>query len=970
MQAQSTTNPHWLQLEQVMQDLESGLNYEKAQELVKQALLLPGQRKFAYWFLCWPASGNDEGHPTKHIHEAEHLFGLSHNGPLDMPLPDQLTFPALDFNNGTAQGGEPLATPILQQFDPSLPTQQFMLTLRHPRLGYGALIWTDQLPEEAPALAWRMFLRTALRQLAEVHLVTYKPMQALLYSPMLMAELLDSLPLNVFVKDEEGRFVYMNEQTLQTLGREHTDVLGRRDQDIFDKPTARKLVVDDYKVRKTKRTLIKEEHVNVGADRKVLLSIKKIISDPLQEGRELLMGFSLDVTDKYRANQELQYQKEFLNNVVDTDPSLIFVKDRYGRFLFVNQAVAKIFGKTKEEIVNESNNKLHQHNDELAVFQAADQQVFESGQTVKLEESFTLADGSTKWYETTKAPLRRSNGEIHVLGISVDITQRKQDAEGLVQAQKAKEQFLANMSHEIRTPVNGIAGMLNLLRNTLLSKEQTEFLNATESSVETLRVIINDILDLTKIESGKLTFENIGFRPALLLSNLGETFGPQARNKGLDFSLQVNMPEEAIVLGDPVRVSQILQNLLSNAIKFTQRGFVRIKTGLTPQEGRKDLLFSFSITDSGPGIPKSKQSFIFEAFSQVDESITRRFGGTGLGLAICKQLTEMIGGQIKLESNEGIGTTFYVTLPFAAGTADDLINQTRTDLGMPSTSTIEYMPELQGMRILLVEDNDTNRLYARNIITKLGCHVDMAENGLTAVEKVKRTVYDLILMDIQMPVMDGYEATKTIRTQVQEPNASAPIVALTANAIKGDAERCKANGMNDYLSKPFRPEELRHILLSFSKHKGSAMANALNGSVGTAPNEIVMGSQAALKAVAEADVKTQKQVTDLSYLKDLCDGDPVFVREMVQSFLLNTPATLTQMNQALQAANWELLGHLAHKLKPTVDFMGMRDAKELIRVIERNSKNNVETTALPEKVASLTGLCKQAYTELEQSQNA
>jgi PAS domain S-box-containing protein len=539
-----------------------------------------------------------------------------------------------------------------------------------------------------------------------------------------------------------------------------------------------------------------------------------------------------------------------------------------------------------------------------------------------IEFKFLCANDTYKYLEFNSINLKFKDGIEGLILDCRDISERKKDQEELIQAQKTKEQFLANMSHEIRTPINGIVGMVNLLMESAKTPEQSKYLNAIKHSADNLKVIINDILDFSAIESGKLSFEKIGFDLIYQVQSVIESLIIQAQEKGLDIELEGSSSKKKIVLlGDPVRLNQILINLINNAIKFTHVGKITIDISCTELLNHM-VNVTFHVTDTGIGIQKEKINSIFDTFKQADDSITRKFGGTGLGLTISKQLVELQDGKISVTSEPGKGTTFTFVLPYEKGTNKDLVSIDTSDEHDKNAANKIY--SLAGMRVLLVEDNDINRMYAANVLKKWHCEYDEAENGEIALAKIRKLDYDIILMDIHMPVLDGIETSRSIRSNLPKPKSEIPIVAFTANALKGDRDKYLEAGINSYISKPFMPDELYKILSKYYHPKEKK-----NSSIITS-------------------------ITDLTYLRKMSNNDESFVIEMVNSFVDKTPEIINEMNSAKKNNDWEAVGSLAHKLKPNLAFMGIDSLKNLVVKIETNGKNSSEVENLPDQVNELT----------------
>lgn len=446
----------------------------------------------------------------------------------------------------------------------------------------------------------------------------------------------------------------------------------------------------------------------------------------------------------------------------------------------------------------------------------------------------TIASGANSW-ESDYRFLRSDGGYAHInsrayviknedqkairmIGSMQDITDRK-NAELEAQkarleaeeARKTQEQFLANMSHEIRTPMNGVIGMTQLLAGTELNKEQREFVEIIKESAGNLLVIINDILDLTKMVSGKIIIDKVDYVFADVVKNSIQINRFKAEEKGILLKTAIDKNIHPVLSGDPFRLNQILVNLISNAIKFTEKGEVNVSVNLL-EEDEERVTLEFCIQDTGIGIEEDKLEDVFERFIQASGATTRKYGGTGLGLTITRQLIELQGGSVQLKSKLGIGSTFTFFLKIIKGNAGTPVSV------IMNAADSQQLQSLAGVKILLVEDNLINQKVAVKMLTNQGAKVAIANNGLEAIEMLREKEYDIILMDIQMPEMDGYQATRFIRKELDDPISKTPIIAMTASALTSEKDKCLNAGMDNYITKPFQAKELfEKILLQLEK---------------------------------------------------------------------------------------------------------------------------------------------------------
>ena len=535
---------------------------------------------------------------------------------------------------------------------------------------------------------------------------------------------------------------------------------------------------------------------------------------PLQGGDgmpEQYIAIRTDITTRKTFEAKLAEQLHFVEVLLEATPTAIYLKDLNGRYLRFNKAFENLFGIQRNDWIGKSVFDLVP-GDSARMIHEKDQALFATGKVQSYETGFTQRlTGEVRDGLYWKAPLTDANGQVTALvGTVLDITDKNLLEHALREAKRtaeaanqAKSDFLANMSHEIRTPMNGVIGMTELVMATPLDSTQHEYLTIVKNSAQSLMVILNDILDFSKIEAGKLNIESVDFALSELVHDTLKTLVPRARRKGLVLVEKLAPDLPTLVQSDPVRIRQVLTNLCDNAIKFTAQGSVTVTVARKLSE-IGDAQLQFSVADTGIGIPAEKQKAVFEAFSQADSSTTRKFGGTGLGLTICARLVELMGGRIWIESVPGQGSTFHFTVRLQ--TARPAAPQLTTRL--PDDTAVQALRPLE---VLLVEDHPINQILATTLLKKWGHNVVLAKNGQEALDLFPGQPWDVVLMDMQMPVMGGLQATRLIRSQ--EPVGShTPIVAMTANAMESDRQACIEAGMDDHLAKPFNAASLQAVL--------------------------------------------------------------------------------------------------------------------------------------------------------------
>lgn len=512
----------------------------------------------------------------------------------------------------------------------------------------------------------------------------------------------------------------------------------------------------------------------------------------------------------------------------------------------------------------------------------------------------------------------------------ISIIQRLIESEKKVkEAAKVKENFLTNMSHEIRTPMNAILGFTSLLERQELNELSKEYVHTIQTSGENLLSIINDILDLSKIESGMMRLESVSFSVRGLFHSISVMFGSKVAEKNLIFRINVDDDIPDILEGDATRFTQILMNLIGNAIKFTRAGSVTVD--ITNEERIEEMIkLGVVVKDTGIGIEKEKLDKIFDRFQQADEAVTRKYGGTGLGLSIVKELAALLKGQIEVDSLPDKGTTFQLIIPFKIAENQTLREEKKFDSEEKSANG-----SFKDKRILVAEDNEINQSLIRHLFKAWEVDFDLARNGKEAIEKLKHNNYDLVLMDIQMPEMDGYTAVKEIRETL---HLTTPVIAMTAHALAGEREKCLSLGMDEYIAKPIRESRLRQLMTQFTKPPSGKDEQQQN-----------------------LNLENSYQYISLNYMKEISGGDLEYEKEVTSQFLEVVPATLSAIKKAWDRGDFPVVKHFAHDMKTTVSIMGLTEL--LNPVLETLEYENLSESSFSSAYNFLQSTCNMALSE-------
>lgn len=748
--------------------------------------------------------------------------------------------------------------------------------------------------------------------------------------------LANSLPLSLLIKTRDGRRVFANEAYLLWRNLQWDEVIGKSDRELFPDSIAAQYIADDKHVMETGQSTHSVEQTRI-ADGSV--GWVERVKSPICDAHGRMIGVQVlfwDVTARMVAEQAIKFEQSLLTTLLQKIPDSIYFKDTESRFIRVSQAMASKFGHADVTTVHGRTDADIFSPDHAKQARDDEVRIIETGEPlVDRIERETWRDRDDTWCLTTKMPLRDSDEKIiGTFGISRDITDLKRSEAALQEAvrmadaaNRAKSEFLANMSHEIRTPMNAMVGMADLLAQTDLDENQRDYVDTIRRSSDSLLRLLNDILDFSKIEARRLELESVPFSLGYEVQAALSTLRLQASEKNLQLRFEQDEDIPSHFIGDPGRLRQVLVNLIGNAVKFTDVGGVTVKLQHRCDEvteGRASI--RVSVCDTGIGILPDQRAAVLAPFTQADASMTRRFGGTGLGLSISRQLVDLMGGSLQLQSETGVGTTFYFDLELPIAEVPELIKRDsdrEDDLG-PAADV-----ELTPLRVLVAEDGITNQHVIAGLLRSLGHECSIASDGRETLVKWRNEEFDLILMDMHMPVMDGLEATEAIRQQELGTQHRIPIIALTAAAMAEDAKACRAAGMDDYLTKPIHRRRLQHVLANYSEpirlQEKPQHDNAASTSVPSGPPD--SSDELALSAAHAGCL-------DLDSARTRIPGGASGVMRLATVFRAECESLVSQLKGNLDGGENDTGRRNAHTLKGACGLLGAKQLQAVATEIE------------------------------------
>ncbi|SIR33829.1 PAS domain S-box protein [Chryseobacterium sp. RU33C] len=712
--------------------------------------------------------------------------------------------------------------------------------------------------------------------------------------------IMDSAMNAIIITDQKGKITFWNRSAASTFGWTEKEMEG---QQINDKiiPKTENIPFRSMLNKQLERNVIKANGEQ--------LTVEMSVIEVVQNSDKHYCYFLKDISERKKAEDHLKRQEEKYRNIIANMNLGLLEVDNNETIRYANQSFCNVSGYDADELIGKNPMLLFLHGDHNFEFVKEQIQLRKKGVSSVYQMPVKNKRGEIRWWAISGAPNYDDNGnQLGSIGIHLDITDQKKLEEDLMQekanaleASKAKEVFLANMSHEIRTPLNAIIGFLRELKRLELTNTQRQFVDNSYNASEHLLSIINNILDISKIESGEMTLDNHSFSLAESIKKVITILSPKAKQKKIKLETQFPENLSSELKGDSLKIEQILFNIVGNSLKFTNKGKITI-TCKVLKDFKNYQHVSICITDTGIGMTEDYIKHIFKKFNQEDSSVSRKYGGTGLGMAITKQLIGLMKGEIQIKSEKNVGTEITILLNLDKGKENcpsKNIKQAE-DISVKETS------------VLLVEDNELNQLVAERSLTYFGCRVTKADNGRMALEILSKQEFDIILMDIQMPELDGIETTKILRNEL---GCTTPIIALTANAFKTEIDNCISAGMNAYVTKPFNEEDLLEIIYQYTRSEKTTNINSSDMS------EIVY---------------------DLKNIQALSRGDNDFVKKMISIFITQTEETMPLIENAFINKDNAEIARLVHKIKPGIQGVGIYSLDESVKKLEIDAKEMTE----------------------------
>ncbi|HAY3552821.1 PAS domain S-box protein [Elizabethkingia meningoseptica] len=740
--------------------------------------------------------------------------------------------------------------------------------------------------------------------------------------------IMDSAMSAIIITNHRGEITFWNKSAVSIFGWTKKEMEG---QQITDK------IIPNADKNLYRSVLNKQLELNVLKNNGEELTVEMSVIAVTQDNKKHYCYFLKDISERKRAEDHMRRQEEKYRNIIANMNLGLLEVDNNETIRYANQSFCDVSGYEVDELIGKNPSHLFLYGENNIQFVKEQIQLRKKGVSSVYQMPVKNKRGEIRWWAISGAPNYDDNGnQLGSIGIHLDITDQKKLEEDLIQekanalnASKAKEVFLANMSHEIRTPLNAIIGFLRELKRLDLTTTQSQFVENSYNASQHLLSIINNILDISKIESGEMTLDNHSFSLEESIQKIITILKPKAIQKKIKLEAQFSENLSPEMKGDSLKIEQILFNIVGNSLKFTNKGKVSIECKVL-KDAKNYQHISICITDSGIGMSEDYVKNIFKKFNQEDSSISRKYGGTGLGMAITKQLISLMKGEIQIESEKNIGTKIMVIL--------NIDKAKENNLSKHITGHTEEI-SVKGVNVLLVEDNELNQLVAENSLNYFGCYVTKADNGQDALEILSQQEFDIILIDIQMPELDGIETTKILRNEFK---LTTPIVALTANAFKTEIDNCMSAGMNGYITKPFNEEDLLQIIYKHTK---------------------------AEKIMNKTLFDRNDILYDLNNIQTLSRGNDDFVKKMISIFITQTEETISLIEQAFDKKDNAEIARLVHKIKPGIQGIGIRSIEESVKNLEINAKDKTENfhdlyNSFIEIKATLETAVQQLKTEL------